>query len=190
MDAFVAMRHFIIQNQDIYKSIANINNKIIGFDKKMFEYDEKFNYLFSKFNPKDKLFLKGSVYDAYSEILDIINSTKKELIIVDSYADKTIFDTIKNVECKVILILRDSPRLNNELIAKYNLEYHNLKVVRDNSFHDRYLVVDKEKVYYLGSSINSIGSKISMISLIRDDIIKNTLLESIENIINKVKNER
>ena len=39
MRAFVKMRHFIIENKDIYKSLSNINNKLI-------EHDEKLDYLF------------------------------------------------------------------------------------------------------------------------------------------------
>lgn len=92
MDAFVLMRHSIVDNKDIYKSLNNINNKII-------EHDEKLSYLFSKFDKRKHLFLPGEIYDAYFEIIDILNETKDEIIIIDSYADKILLDTIKNVKC-------------------------------------------------------------------------------------------
>lgn len=50
MDAFVLMCHLIIDNKDIYKSLNNISNKLI-------EHDEKLNYLFSKFDRKEQIFL-------------------------------------------------------------------------------------------------------------------------------------
>ncbi len=43
MDAFVAMRHYLIENKDIYKSINNINNTLI-------DHTDKINYLFSNFD--------------------------------------------------------------------------------------------------------------------------------------------
>ena len=43
MDAFVAMRHYLKENKDIYKSINNINNTLI-------EHTDKINYLFSNFD--------------------------------------------------------------------------------------------------------------------------------------------
>ena len=65
MDAFVAMRHYLIENKDIYKSLNHINNKII-------EHDEKFEYIFSQFDKKEQLYLEGQVYDAYSNIIEIV----------------------------------------------------------------------------------------------------------------------
>lgn len=35
MDAFVAMRHYINDNKDIYKSLNNINNKLAEHDEKI-----------------------------------------------------------------------------------------------------------------------------------------------------------
>ena len=43
MRTFVSMRHYLIENKDIYKSINHINNKIL-------EHDSKFEELFSKFD--------------------------------------------------------------------------------------------------------------------------------------------
>ena len=94
MDAFVKMRHFIIENKDIYKSLNNINIKLI-------EHDEKINKIFSRFEPKENLYLKGQIYDAYSRIIDIFNLAKKELIIIDSYADKTLLDMISKLKVKL-----------------------------------------------------------------------------------------
>ena len=54
MDAFVAMRHYLIDNRNVFESINNINNKLIYHDNKLLDYDEKFNYLFSKFDKKKK----------------------------------------------------------------------------------------------------------------------------------------
>ncbi|MBR2833934.1 MAG: hypothetical protein IKE75_05920 [Bacilli bacterium] len=38
----------------------------------------------------NKLFFEGQTYDAYSLLLDIFNTSKKEIIIIDNYIDKNI----------------------------------------------------------------------------------------------------
>ena len=186
MRAFVTMRHFIIENKDIYKSLSNINNKLINQENIINENTNKINYLFSKFDKKEQLFISGQTYDAYANILEILNNAKEAIIIIDEYADITFLDLIRNIKCNITLITRDSNRLSNIEIEKYNKEYNNLKVVRNNSFHDRYFILDRKEIYLLGSSINNIGDKTSMIIKLEDKLIIETLLENVENIIKNI----
>ena len=175
--AFVSMRHYLIDNKDIYKSISNINNKLV-------EHDEKLELIFSKFDKNNEyLYLPGQIYDAYSKVLDIFKSSKKELIIIDSYADKYLLDIIKELRVKVIIITKENNKLSKLDIEKYNSQYNNLKVIYDDTFHDRYFILDNKTVYHCGASINGIGKKTFSINKIEDDIIKETLLNSIKNIL-------
>ncbi len=178
MDTFVEMRKYINNNKTIYKSISNINNKLL-------EHDDKINYLFSRFDRKEKLYLEGQKYDAYSDILDILKYANKEIIIVDSYADKTFLDLIRNIKCNITLITKHNNRLSNLEIEKYSSQYTNLKVIRNNSFHDRYFIIDREEIYHSGTSINNAGNKTFSINKLEDELIKNTLLKKIVEIINK-----
>lgn len=175
MDTFTNMRKFINENKDIYKSINVINNKLL-------EHDEKFNYLFSKFDKKEKLLLKEHTYDAYVSVLDLLNNAEKEIIIIDNYADIALLDLIRNIKYQVILITKNSPRLSNMEIEKYNNQYHNLKVIRDNSWHDRYFIIDGKEIYLSGTSINNIGNNTSMIIKLEDENVKKLLLQNVDNI--------
>ena len=174
--AFVSMRHYLIDNKDIYKSISNINNKLV-------EHDEKLDLIFSKFDKDSEyLYLPGQIYDAYSKVLDIFKESKKELIIIDSYADKYLLDIIKELKVKVIIITKENNKLSKLDIEKYNKQYNNLRVIYDDTFHDRYFILDKEVIYHCGASINGIGKKTFSINKIEDDIIKETLLKTFANI--------
>ena len=184
MDAFVSMRHYLIENKDIYKSLNNINNRLNYQDNKLLEYDDKLNYIFSKFDKKEQLILPGQTYDAYSSIFHILNNAINEIIIIDPYADIKLLDLTKNIKSSVFLITRNSNRLSDLEIDKYNKQYKNLKVIRNNRYHDRYFIIDRKKIYLCGSSINSLGDKTSMIIKLEDDIIKNTLLKNINDILN------
>ena len=176
MDAFVAMRHYLIDNKDIYKSLNNINSKLL-------DHDKKFDYLFSKFERKEKLFLNGEVYDAYSEIVDIIKEAEKELIIIDAYADKNILDLIRKISCNVTIITKRNTKLTQNELDKYGKQYHNLKVIYNNDFHDRYIIIDKKEIYHIGTSINYAGNKIFSINKLEDSIIINTLINTVDRIL-------
>ena len=180
MDAFVKMRHFILGNYDFLKSL---NNKLFEVDNKLNIHDERINKLFSKFETKEVLLLNGQTYDAYSKILDIFKFAKEELILIDNYADNRVLNMISKLKVNIILITKDSKRLNELDIEKYNSQYNNLKVIRNNIFHDRYIIIDKKEVYHLGTSINNAGNGIFSINKLEDEFIIKCLINVVGDII-------
>ena len=66
---------------------------------------------------------------------------------------------------------------------KNNNEYHNLSVIRDNTFHDRYLILDRKDIYHSGASINNAGDKVFSIHKINDELATKNLLDYVNNII-------
>ena len=175
MKAFVALRHYIGRNQN---RISNIETKIIEHDKNIKLLQESFE----KFEEKRKLndiYFNGQIYDAYSKILDIFKSAKKKLIIIDGYADNTLLDIIKRIKVDVIIITKSNNLLTNQDIKKYNKQYHNLSVVYNNTFHDRYFIIDDIIVYHCGASINRIGYKTFSITLIGDKEVCNVLIKKV-----------
>ena len=115
--------------------------------------------------------------------MELFKSTTKELIIIDSYADNTILDIIKRLNVSIIIITKRDNLLTHQDIIKYNKQYHNLKVIFDNSFHDRYFLIDKRIVYHCGTSINRIGYKTFSINMIRDVEVYNSLICKVNTII-------
>ncbi len=180
MDAFVSMRHYIGSNLLEQKYI---NNQVMKNTEDIKLLQESF----SKFEEKKQvsdIYFNGQIYDAYSKIYEIFNRTKDNLIIIDSYADNTILDIIKRLKNNVIIITKENNLLTNQDILKYNKQYHNLKVIYDNTFHDRYFILDNENIYHCGASINKIGYKTFSITLINDNFILETLLNRVRKIIN------
>ena len=180
MDAFVAMRKYIGVNLLEQKYI---NNQVMKNTEDIKLLQESF----SKFEEKKKIneiYFNGQIYDAYSKIYEIFNEANNNLIIIDSYADNTILDIIKRLKVNVIIITRPNNLLTNQDILKYNKQYHNLKVIFDNTFHDRYFMLDNKITYHCGASINKIGYKTFSITLINDNFVIKTLYNRVYNIIN------
>ena len=178
MRAFVSMRKYISNNLFEQKYINNL----------VLEDHDKIKTLeasFSKFEEKRKtteIYFNGQIYDAYFKIQEIFNSANKSLIIIDAYADNTILDIIKRLNVNVTIITKPNNLLTEQDVAKYNKQYNNLQVYYNNTFHDRYFILDEKIVYHCGASINRIGYKTFSITVIGDKDVKNTLIEKIKKI--------
>ena len=179
MRAFVAMRKYISSNLIEQKYI---NNMVLEHDSQIKLLQNTFNKLEEK-KKVNEIYFDGQIYDAYSKIQEIFKEAKKEIIIIDGYADNTILDIIKRLKVNVIIITKPNNLLTKQDVLKYNKQYHNLKVIYDNSFHDRYFILDSNIVYHCGASINRIGYKTFSITLIGDGEVCMLLLNKVNKII-------
>ena len=182
MRAFVKMRHYLSSNLLEQKYI---NNMVLEHDYDIKIIQESLDKL-EKDKEINEVYFNGKIYDAYSKVLDIFSEAKKELIIVDRYTDKTILDMIKNLECNVILITSKRGKLTELDIDKYNSDYHNLSIYYDDTFHDRYFIIDKMTIYHCGASINRIGYKTFSINLINDEEVCTLLINKIKEYLKSI----
>ena len=179
MDAFVALKHYISDNL--------IEQKFIN--KQVLKNSEDIKLLkesFQKFEEKRKIneiYFDGQIYDAYSKIQDIFKSATKKLVIIDAYADNTLLDIIKRLNVEVTIITKKDNLLTKQDIEKYNKQYYNLKVIFNNSFHDRYFILDDNEFYHCGTSINRIGYKTFSINLVSDKEVCKILIDKVNEII-------
>ena len=88
---------------------------------------------------------------------------------------------IRNINVNVTLITSNKSKLKQTDIDKYNEEYSNLEVRYAETFHDRYIIIDKNIVYHLGASINHTGSKTFSINVLEDEIVKYSLIREVSN---------
>ena len=178
MDAFVTMRKYISTSllEQNY-----INNMLLEHEYKIKLLQDSFQKIEEK-KKVNEIYFNGQIYDAYYKIQEIFNSANNNLVIIDAYADNTILDIIKRLKIKVTIITKSNNLLTEQDIAKYNKQYNNLQVYYNNTFHDRYFILDDEIIYHCGASINRIGYKTFSITLIGDEDVKNTLINKIKEI--------
>ena len=171
IDAFVKLKRYVsLEN----KMLINHENRILKLEDAIDKMNEK-----EKVN---SIFFDGQIYDAYSKIICILKLAKDNIIIIDSYADNKLFDIISKIDKKVTLICTNK-LLKNIDLDKYYKQYNNLKIIYNNSFHDRYFILDNSILYHCGASINYLGHKIFGINKIEDDIMKNKLIAYVLNIV-------
>lgn len=169
IDAFVSMRQYISSNLIEQKYI----NELVLKDSKRIDSIEK---VLDSFKEKTHhLFFKGQVYDAYSLLIDILNKSNNEIIIIDNYIDKNILDVLRNINKKIIII---TDKYNNKDYERYNSQYKNIKLIINNDFHDRFIIIDRKVLYHCGASFKDLGKKCFEISKIEDnDILINIMIK-------------
>ena len=170
MRAFVLMKQYINSNLIEQKYINDLvikdSKRIDLIEAALSEFKEKNNHLF----------FKGQIYDAHSLLLDIFNKSQNEIIIIDNYIDKNILDILSKTNKDIIVITNE---YNNQDYEKYKNQYNNVKMIINNNFHDRFIIIDKKILYHCGASFKDLGSKCFEISKIEEVDILEKLLSKI-----------
>ena len=150
VDTFIAMRKYISDNlleESHYKNM-------------LLDHDERIKVLesaFSKFDTiSNELSFEGQIYDAYSLLLDIFSSSKKSIIIIHNYISKELLDILSRTNKMITVYTKN---MDNTLIKKYQSQYNNLTIKINNSFHDRFIIIDDKVLYHCGASFKDLGKK-------------------------------
>ena len=173
MDAFVAMKSII--NTSLIEQ-KYINSLVLEHDNEIKLLQESFNKLNTKEN-NNHIFCEGQIYDAYSLLIDILSKAKKEIIIIDNYAGKKLFDIIKDINIKVKIYTENIDNISKE---KYEKQYNNLEIINTNIFHDRFIIIDNKILYHSGASFKDLGKKCFAITKMEDNNILQELLNKLK----------
>ena len=179
MDAFVVMRKYINTN-NFDKRLSNIETEVIENRKNIKLLQDAFNKLSTK-EKVNHIFFDGEIYDAYSLLMDILGKAKKEIIIIDNYAGRELFDITRNIKVNIKIYTKN---IDSMAKKKYEEEYNNITIINTDIFHDRFIILDNTTLYNLGSSLKDIGKKCTSINKIEDTNIIKNLLDRINNINN------
>ena len=169
--AFVLMRKYIANNT-LETRVSNIETKLI-------DYDHKFELIFDKMDNEKPyhLFFNGAIYDAYSLLCDILSQAQESIAIIDNYLDKNILDVFASIQKDVLIVTKN---INKKDLEMYEHQYQNVKIIKNDSFHDRFIIIDKKTLYHCGASFKDLGKKCFAITKIKDNEILKNLLDKIE----------
>ena len=173
MDAFVIMKNIIntsLIEQKYFNELTIKNTEDIKLLQESFD----------KLNIKESnnhIFYEGQIYDAYSLLIDILSKAKKEIIVIDNYAGKKLFDIIRNINVKVKIYTENIDNISKE---KYEKQYSNIEIINTNIFHDRFIIIDNKALYHSGASFKDLGKKCFAITKIVEDNILEELLDKLK----------
>lgn len=159
INAFVEMRRLILDHAALFQRL----NKV---ELKQIEADQKFEQIFCALekpakNPDKGIFFDGQVYDAYIFSASLIRKARKSLILIDNYVDDTVLTLLSKRNKKVAATIY-TKHISKQLaldLKKHKTQYPTIEIKILTGAHDRFLLIDEEELYHLGSSIKDLGKK-------------------------------
>ena len=174
MRAFVRMRNYIKYNDQL------LPRKYLLLEEKVDNNTKRIDELFDKFNPKvitkNSIFFQNDIYDAYSVLMKIFKLSEGEIIIIDNYAGKELFDILRIIHKKIIII---SSHIDETLKKKYLKQYNNVLFIKNDSYHDRFIIIDRKMVFHSGASFKDLGKKCFAINEIENKIENDKLINDV-----------
>jgi hypothetical protein len=142
---------------DYYKDIL---------DNVIKEYEPSF-----KIKEKNELFFsKNQVYEATKSLIRIMKSATNNLTIIDPCLDSEVFDYIDEIDGAIIVrfLTKSKKQMFNKLYTSLKIDRTNIEARVCDKVHDRFLIIDNFKYWYMGASINSIGKKAFMMKKVEN----------------------
>ena len=166
MDAFVAMRHFLANNAQVFQRLANIEYHQIETDRRI---DEVFKRLDANTQLQQGIFYDGQVFDAYQFVCDLVRKAKNSIVLIDNYVDDTVLTLLdKRADNVAATIYTQHISQQFQLdINRHNTQYPAINVEHFSRAHDRFLLIDDD-VYHIGASIKDLGKKWFAFTLMQD----------------------
>ena len=158
IDAFVAMRNFLINNASIFQRIERIEMKQLKTDEKV---DAILDKLGDYDKPKEGVFFNGQIFDAYALVADLIRQAKTRIVVIDNYIDDSVLVQLSKRKPGVTVDIYDgqiSKQLRQD-VEKHNEQYPGVTLHKYTKAHDRFLIIDEE-VYHIGASLKDLGKKL------------------------------
>ena len=164
----------------------NLVHRVDSMDNRITKLEKEKNI-----NLPKNVYLDGdNEYEAIDFLSKLIMSANEEIILEDAYSDHQTLMVLshKKENVHIKLITSDKHKINKRLFEEYNEKYKNLELFINNKFHDRFLIIDRTIYYDLGTSVNYVGRKISIIKKINDDDTKKFIDDKIYKTISSATN--
>ena len=167
VDAFVAMRRYLVSNGQILQQIDQLRRQqILDQNRNEERFDTVFTALADGRLLPSGIIPANTEFDSIRQVSRLVESAKSEILIIDPYSDATTLDVRagKRTGVTVRLVCKDRGKPTPTEIAKFNKQYKGLTVSYSDDFHDRFVIIDNAELHNFGSSVNSLGRRVSTYS--------------------------
>ena len=170
MDAFVEMRRTLAALVPVTQMLKDLQQKQLLDQVKN---EERFEQIFTELGkleiPVRGVFYNGQFWDARALVLSLVSRAKRSLILIDNWANTEVLDLFAKKRKGVRLTIFTSEHYDKKHVphrkispadvATFNAQYPKLAVRYNETFHDRFLIIDDKELYLIGASLKDLGKK-------------------------------
>ena len=188
MDAFVKMRRHLSSVSFLSEKLGSLETKQIQYQRESErKFDEIFSIISARRESQRKTFYEGEVFDAFSFLVSLVEQAEKSIVLIDNYVDVSGTLNILSKKKKGVqatVFTSKNARINEGDVREFESQYPPLRAHRRSAFHDRFLILDGERVFHVGASLKDAGRKCFAVMRITDsEAIKGLLghIRALEN---------
>ena len=177
------LKQYLIKGYAINDNRASVTaENFLRLENEIYSLKSRINSL-EKEEPtiKEKIVFNGEVFDAFELICSIINKAKEKIVIIDPFFDHRALQYLKESSTNIEKIIYKSGKahLTQYHVDKYIRQYGEITVIENNNIHDRFIIIDNNICYSIGTSLNFIGEKLSAIIKIETKDVIDSILSKL-----------
>ena len=149
---------------------AAIDRRLLSHEKDIDELKDKVDFFVqTQTPPLQGVFYNGQFWDARALVLSLVSRAKRSLILIDNWANTEVLDLFKKKREGVRLTIFTSEHYDKKHVphhkispadvTTFNAQYPKLAVRYNETFHDRFLIIDDKELYLIGASLKDLGGK-------------------------------
>ena len=149
---------------------AAIDRRLLSHEKDIDELKDKVDFFVqTQTPPLQGVFYNGQFWDARALVLSLVSRAKRSLILIDNWANTEVLDLFAKKRKGVRLTIFTSEHYDKKHVphrkispadvTTFNAQYPKLAVRYNETFHDRFLIIDDKELYLIGASLKDLGSK-------------------------------
>ncbi|MFN2395883.1 MAG: virulence RhuM family protein [Bacteroidales bacterium] len=136
-----------------------ISYRVERIEKKLIEHEQKFDLLITNLPPNQGIFFDGQIFDAYTFVSDLVKSASKTIVLIDNYIDESVLLLLSKRKkgVKATIYTQQITRHIKQDLEKHNAQYEPVEILEFKKAHDRFMVIDQQRVYHIGASLKDLG---------------------------------
>ncbi len=168
------LKTYLLKGYAVNTRLAQLEDRV---DRRLAKHDERISTLEDKVDffvqtqtpPLRGVFYDEQLWDARALVLKLVARAKRSLILIDNWANTEVLDLFTKKRKGVRLTIFTSEHYDSKHVPHhkispadvktFNAQYPKLAVRYNESFHDRFLIIDDKELYLIGASLKDLGRK-------------------------------
>ena len=172
--ANTVLKEYLLRGYSVNARLNQLEDKVdrrlAKHDQAIVDLKEKVDFFVqTKEPPLRGVFYDGELWDARALVLKLVASAKRSLVLIDNWATPEVLDLFakKRKGAKVTIFTSEHydkkhvphRKISEADVKTFNAQYPKLTVRYNESFHDRFLIIDDRELYLIGASLKDLGKK-------------------------------
>ena len=168
------LKTYLLKGYAVNARLSQLEDKV---DRRLAKHDDRIATLEQKVDffvqtqtpPLQGVFYDGQLWDARALVMKLVASAKRSLMLIDNWATAETLDLFakKRKGVKATIITSEHydkkhvphRKISDADVKTFNAQYPKLAVSYNETFHDRFLIIDDKELYLIGASLKDLGRK-------------------------------